>query len=208
MLRAWQALATFEDRGQLRAWLYRIATNVCINMIKGRSRRALPMHVGPLATSEACPVDRRPEAAWVQPAPDSLTLPAERDQAEHAVSRESVRIAFIAALQYLAPRQRVVLILRHSLGWRADEALVALFRDDAIIEMPALRSMATWKDEIRRWLIAVGAPRRPRRDTSERQRVTGRSGVPTRNAGRAAHGVQRPGARCCWRAHQRHPGVR
>jgi RNA polymerase sigma-70 factor (ECF subfamily) len=158
MLRAWQALATFEDRGQLRAWLYRIATNVCIDMVKGRSRRGLPMHVAPVATSAARPVDRRPEAAWVQPAPDSLTLPAERDQAEHAVSRESVRIAFIAALQYLPPRQRVVHILRHLLGWRADEALVALFRDDAIIEMPALRSMATWKDEIRRRLIAVGGP--------------------------------------------------
>jgi RNA polymerase sigma-70 factor, ECF subfamily len=121
MLRAWRALATFEDRAGLRPWLYRIATNVCIDMLKGRSRRALPMDVAPVATGELRRGDRRPEATWIQPAPDSMVLPPDADPAESVVSRESVRLAFIAALQHLAPRQRAVLVLRDVLRWRAAE---------------------------------------------------------------------------------------
>jgi RNA polymerase sigma-70 factor (ECF subfamily) len=126
MLRAWRALGTFDDRTGLRPWLYRIATNVCIDMLKGRSRRALPMDVAPVATSEARPSDRRPEAMWIQPAPDDLILPLDGDPADRAVARESVRLAFIAALQHLAPRQRAVLILRDVLRWRAAEVAVLL----------------------------------------------------------------------------------
>jgi RNA polymerase sigma-70 factor, ECF subfamily len=126
MLRAWRALATFEDRAGLRPWLYRSATNVCIDTLKGRSRRALPMEVAPVATGELPRGDPRPEATWVQPAPDGLILPHDGDPAEHAVSRESVRLAFIAALQHLAPRQRAVLILRDVLRWRAAEVAVLL----------------------------------------------------------------------------------
>ena len=211
MLRAWRALATFEDRTGLRPWLYRIATNVCLDMLKHRSRRALPMDVAPVATSEARRGDARPESTWIQPAPDSLILPD--DPAERAVSRESVRLAFIAALQHLAPRQRAVLILRDVLRWRAEEvavlletsadavnstlrrarvalstvdaapaatqpseadrellsayvdafhrhdvdALVALLRDDAIIEMPPFDFWLQGREDIRRWLIAVDA---------------------------------------------------
>ena len=121
MLRAWRALATFEDRTGLRPWLYRIATNVCLDLLKGRSRRALPMDVAPVATGELRRGDARPEETWVQPAPDGLILPVDGDPAESAVSRESVRLAFIAALQHLAPRQRAVLILRDVLRWRAAE---------------------------------------------------------------------------------------
>jgi RNA polymerase sigma-70 factor (ECF subfamily) len=213
MVRAWQALASFEDRSGLRPWLYRIATNVCIDMLKRRSRRALPMDVAPVATSDARPGDRRPEATWVQPAPDSLILPPGDDPAERAVSRESVRLAFIAALQHLAPRQRAVLILRDVLRWRAAEvatllgtsagavnsalrraraalatveveaapsqpsgadrellaayvdafhnhdveALVALLRHDAVVEMPPFDLWLRGRDDIRRWLIAVDA---------------------------------------------------
>jgi RNA polymerase sigma-70 factor, ECF subfamily len=213
MLRAWRALATFEDRTGLRPWLYRIATNVCIDMLKGRSRRALPMDVAPVATGELRRGDARPEATWVQPAPDGLILPVDGDPAEHAVSRESVRLAFIAALQHLAPRQRAVLILRDVLRWRAAEvaslldtstdavnsalrraraaladvdrdsapsqpsaadrellaayinaferhdvdALVALLRDDAILEMPPFELWMRGPDDIRRWLLAVDA---------------------------------------------------
>jgi RNA polymerase sigma-70 factor, ECF subfamily len=126
MLRAWRALATFEDRAGLRPWLYRIATNVCIDMLKGRSRRALPMDVAPVATGELRRGNPRPEATWLQPAPDSLILPPAGDPAERVVSRESVRLAFIAALQHLAPRQRAVLILRDVLRWRAAEVAVLL----------------------------------------------------------------------------------
>jgi RNA polymerase sigma-70 factor, ECF subfamily len=213
MLRAWQALARFEDRTGLRPWLYRIATNVCLDLLKGRSRRALPIDVAPAATSEARPGDRRPEETWIQPAPDSLILPPDDDPAERAVERDSVRLAFIAALQHLAPRQRAVLILRDVLRWRAIEvavlletsadavnsalrraraalveleaeqaplrpseadrelltayidafhrhdvdALVALLRDDAILEMPPFDLWLHGREEIRRWLIAVDA---------------------------------------------------
>jgi RNA polymerase sigma-70 factor (ECF subfamily) len=126
MLRAWRALATFEDRTGLRPWLYRIATNVCLDMLKGRSRRALPMDVAPVATGELRRGDPRSEATWIQPAPDRLILPPDGDPAERVVSRESVRLAFIAALQHLAPRQRAVLILRDVLRWRATEVAVLL----------------------------------------------------------------------------------
>jgi len=126
MVRAWRALARFEDRAGLRPWLYRIATNVCIDMLKGRARRALPMDVAPVGTSEGRLIARRPEETWIQPAPDSLVLPPDGDPAEHAVSRESVRLAFIAALQHLAPRQRAVLILRDVLHWHASEVAVLL----------------------------------------------------------------------------------
>jgi RNA polymerase sigma-70 factor, ECF subfamily len=126
MLRAWRALPTFEDRTGLRPWLYRIATNVCIDMLRGRSRRALPVDVAPVASGELRRGDARPEATWIQPAPDSLVLPADGDPAERAVSRESVRLAFIAALQHLAPRQRAVLILRDVLRWRAAEVAALL----------------------------------------------------------------------------------
>jgi RNA polymerase sigma-70 factor, ECF subfamily len=137
MLRAWRALPTFEDRAGLRPWLYRIATNVCIDMLKGRARRALPMDIAPVSTSEARLGERRPEATWIQPAPDSLILPG-GDPAEHAVARESIRLAFIAALQHLAPRQRAVLILRDVLSWRASE-VAALLNTSADAVNSALR---------------------------------------------------------------------
>jgi RNA polymerase sigma-70 factor, ECF subfamily len=126
MLRAWRALAKFDDRTGLRPWLYRIATNVCVDMLKGRARRALPMDVAPVGDSAGRFGDRRPEATWIQPAPDRLILPPSGDPAEHVTSRESVRLAFIAALQHLPPRQRAVLILRDVLRWRASEVAVLL----------------------------------------------------------------------------------
>jgi RNA polymerase sigma-70 factor (ECF subfamily) len=125
MLRAWRALDRFEEREGLRPWLYRIATNVCIDLSKGRARRALPMDVARVQSGELVRGDVRPEAFWIGPAPDRLVLP-EGDPAESAVARESVRIAFIAALQHLAPRQRAVLILRDVLRWRAAEVAVLL----------------------------------------------------------------------------------
>lgn len=126
MLRAWRALARFEDRSGLRPWLYRIATNVCFDLMKGRRRRALPFEIAPPGTAESRLVEALPEATWIQPAPDGLVLPPDGDPAEHVVSRESVRLAFIAALQHLAPRQRAVLILRDVLRWQAAEVAVLL----------------------------------------------------------------------------------
>jgi RNA polymerase sigma-70 factor (ECF subfamily) len=146
MLRAWRALPRFEDRTGLRPWLYRIATNVCIDMLKGRSRRALPMDVAPVAAGELRRGDARPEATWLQPAPDSLVLQAGGDPAERAVSRESVRLAFIAALQHLAPRQRAVLILRDVLRWRAAEVAVLLETSADAVNSALRRARAALAD--------------------------------------------------------------
>lgn len=121
MLRAWRALDRFEDRGGLRPWLYRIATNVCFDLLKGRARRALPVEIAPAGTPEGRLVEARPAGGWIQPAPDSMVLGPEEDPAGRLVSKESVRLAFIAALQHLSPRQRAVLILRDVLGWKAEE---------------------------------------------------------------------------------------
>jgi RNA polymerase sigma-70 factor (ECF subfamily) len=120
-VRAWRGLAGFEIRAGLRPWLYRIATNVCLDMLKHRGRRALPMDVVPVGRGELALGPRRPDANWIQPVPDQLITPSGRDPAEVAVERDSIRLAFIAALQHLAPRQRAVLILRDVLRWRADE---------------------------------------------------------------------------------------
>jgi RNA polymerase sigma-70 factor (ECF subfamily) len=120
-VRAWRGLAGFEGRAGLRPWLYRIATNVCLDGLKSRGRRALPMDVALVATGELVLGPARPEATWVQPVPDGLVTPADGDPAEIAVWRESIRLAFVAALQHLLPRQRAVLILRDVLRWRADE---------------------------------------------------------------------------------------
>ncbi|PZU43448.1 MAG: RNA polymerase subunit sigma-70, partial [Arsenicicoccus sp.] len=123
MVRAWRGLADFEGRSAVRSWLYRIATNVCLDQLSGRQRRALPMDLAgnpspPVAASLA---GRRPTTAWVEPILDRQVLPEDGDPAEQAVARESVRLAFVAALQHLPPKQRAVLILREVLRWKADE---------------------------------------------------------------------------------------
>ncbi len=212
MLRAWRALDRFEDREGLRPWLYRIATNVCIDLSKGRARRALPMDVAAVQTGELVRGDARPEAFWVGPTPDQMVLSG-GDPSEQALSRESVRIAFIAALQHLAPRQRAVLILRDVLRWRAAEVavlletsttavhsalrrareaiddadrdltpsqpaaddhavlaayidaferddvdgLVALLREEAILEMPPFELWMRGPADIRRWMLKADA---------------------------------------------------
>jgi RNA polymerase sigma-70 factor, ECF subfamily len=162
MLRAWRALATFEDRAGLRPWLYRIATNVCLDMLKSRSRRALPMDVAPVGTSEGRLGDRRPESTWIQPAPDSMILPPDGDPAEHAVSRESVRLAFIAALQHLAPRQRAVLILRDVLRWRASEVAMLLDTSADAVNSALRRARAALTD-----IDRDSAPSQPSADDRE-----------------------------------------
>jgi RNA polymerase sigma-70 factor (ECF subfamily) len=121
MLRAWRGFDRFEGRAALRSWLYRIATNVCLDMLSGRQRRARPMDLGPARTADAPLGDALPEVTWIEPIPDGRVLPAEGDPAELAESRETIRLAFIAALQHLPARQRAVLILREVLRWKATE---------------------------------------------------------------------------------------
>src|SRR3954465_13677041 len=123
MVRAWRSLDRLQGAGALRSWLYRIATNVCLDSLDGRKRRALPVD---LSEDSFAPVEASldgvlPDGAWVEPALDRQLLPVGGDPADLAVQKESVRLAFIAALQFLPPRQRAVLILRDVLRWKADE---------------------------------------------------------------------------------------
>jgi RNA polymerase sigma-70 factor (ECF subfamily) len=133
MVRAWRGADGFEGRASLRAWLYRIATNVCLDMLRGPQRRARPMDLGPAATADAALGPGLPEHAWVQPVPDARVLPADADPAELVSERETIRLAFVAALQHLPPRQRAVLILRDVLRWRASE--VAELLDATVVSV-------------------------------------------------------------------------
>jgi RNA polymerase sigma-70 factor, ECF subfamily len=122
ILRAWRALDRFEGRSSLRTWLYRIATNVCLDVIKARPRRARPMDLGPASPATTSLPAPLPETTWLEPIPDARVVRASADDpAELAVERESVRLAFVAALQHLPARQRAVLILREVLRWSAAE---------------------------------------------------------------------------------------
>src|SRR5438552_7076970 len=109
-IRAWRGLDRFEGRAALRSWLYRIATNVCLDMLSGRERRARPMDLGPSREPVESNLNALPEVTWIEPIPDRLVVP-DGDPSEVALARETIRPAFIAALQHLPPRQRAVLIL-------------------------------------------------------------------------------------------------
>jgi RNA polymerase sigma-70 factor, ECF subfamily len=122
MIRAWQSYGEFEGRASLRTWLYRIATNACLRALENSSRRPLPSGLGgPSEYPEASLAAARPEVPWLQPIPDALVSAGSADPAEIVASRQSMRLALIAALQYLPGRQRAVLILRDVLRWRAAE---------------------------------------------------------------------------------------
>jgi len=120
-IRAWRAFDGFEGRASLRSWMYRIATNVCLDMLRRTERRARPMDLGPAREPVAANLNELPETTWLEPVPDGLVVAARTDPAEVAVVRDSVRLAFVAALQHLPPRQRAVLILCEVLQWKASE---------------------------------------------------------------------------------------
>ena len=121
-LRAWRAYGSFEGRSSLRTWLYRIATNACLTALEQRGRRALPSGLGgPSGDPDTLPPAAEPGLAWVQPVPDALVISGSGDPAAIVVTRESVRLALVASLQYLPPRQRAVLLLRDVLGVPAAE---------------------------------------------------------------------------------------
>ncbi|MFJ7912143.1 sigma-70 family RNA polymerase sigma factor [Kitasatospora sp. NPDC096204] len=121
MVRAWRGHRGFEGRSALRSWLYRIATNVCLDALNGRNSRARPMDLAGPVTVATAHDTRLPEVTWIGPAPDGRVLSETGDPADVAAQRESVKLAFVAVLQRLAPRQRAVLILREVLGWKAAE---------------------------------------------------------------------------------------
>jgi RNA polymerase sigma-70 factor, ECF subfamily len=143
MVRAWRSLDRFEGRSSLRSWLYKIATNVCLDLLDGRNRRARPMEIGTEGTGEGPLGDVLPESVWLQPMPDGRVFAPELDPAELAVQRESVRLAFMATLQHLPPRQRVVLILREVLRWKADEVAALLGSSVASVNSALQRARAT-----------------------------------------------------------------
>ncbi|MEO9176638.1 MAG: RNA polymerase subunit sigma-70, partial [Gaiellales bacterium] len=143
MIRAWRGLDRFEGRAQLRSWLYRIATNVCLDMLQGRERRALPMDLGPSTqTPETAALNTRPETTWIQPIPDGLVA-LDGDPADVAVARESIRLAFVGALQHLPPRQRAVLIFCEVLRWKASEVAELLETSIASVNSALQRARAT-----------------------------------------------------------------
>jgi RNA polymerase sigma-70 factor (ECF subfamily) len=142
-VRAWRAYERFEGRAALRSWLYRIATNVCLDMLGSRQRRARPMDLGPASSADAPLGMPLTESVWVEPVPDARVIDDNADPADVAVTRESVRLAFVAALQHLPPRQRAVLILREVLRWRADEVAELLETTVASVNSALQRARST-----------------------------------------------------------------
>ena len=143
LVRAWRSFERFEGRSAVRSWLYRIATNVCLDMLGSRQRRARPMDLNPAGTADGPLGNPLEDAAWVQPIPDGAVLPEEGDPAEVAVQRDSIRLAFVAALQHLPPRQRAVLILREVLQWQAAEVAELLDTTVASVNSALQRARAT-----------------------------------------------------------------
>jgi RNA polymerase sigma-70 factor (ECF subfamily) len=139
MLRAWRSLDRFEGRSALRSWLYRIATNVCLDLLDGRKRRARPMDLGPAGQPVEANLHTLPEVTWIEPIPDELVS----DPAEVAVARDTIRLAFVAALQHLPPRQRAVLILCEVLRWQASEVGDLLETSVASVNSALQRARAT-----------------------------------------------------------------
>src|SRR5207302_4068257 len=118
-LRAWRSYEGFEGRSSVRTWLYRIATNACLTAIERRGRRPLPSGLGGPTGDPEAPVVAGPEVPWMQPLPDVLLAGENEDPASVAVSREGIRLGFVAALQYLAAPQRGVQIMWDVLAWAA-----------------------------------------------------------------------------------------
>ena len=144
MIRAWRSHGSFEGRSSLRSWLYRIATNVCLTMADSAQRRVRPMDLSPAGFGNATsPGEPRPEQIWLGPIPDDRVLPEGSDPAHLIAGRESIRLAFVAALQHLPARQRAVLILREVLAWSAQETADLLDTSVASVNSALQRARAT-----------------------------------------------------------------
>src|SRR5919201_225157 len=142
LLRAWRGYDRFEGRAAVRSWLYRIATNVCLDMLSGRERRARPMDLGPAREPVESNLNALPEVTWIEPVPDSRVA-EDGDPAEVAAARDTLRLAFVAALQHLPPRQRAVLILCEVLRWKAREVAELLGTSVASVNSSLQRARAT-----------------------------------------------------------------
>jgi RNA polymerase sigma-70 factor (ECF subfamily) len=142
MLRAWKGLERFDGRASLRTWLYRIATNVCLDALAERSRRNRPIESGRPGTVDD-PLIERSRSHWLEPVPDALALPSGGDPAELAMLRQSIRLAFVAALQRLPPRQRAALLLTEVLGFSAAEVAETLETSVAAVNSVLQRARST-----------------------------------------------------------------
>jgi RNA polymerase sigma-70 factor (ECF subfamily) len=141
-LRAWRAYDRFEERSSLRTWLYRIATSACLTALESRSRRPLPSGLGAPNADPTAELAEQPEVPWLEPIPDAMVGGGPADPATIVTSRESIRLALIAALQHLPPRQRAVLILREVLNWRAAEVAELLGTTTAAVNSSLQRARA------------------------------------------------------------------
>ena len=155
MVRAWRNASGFEGRASLRTWLHRIATNVCFDFLGAKQRRARPMDFGPVAVAPTEPGEKLAENVWLQPIPDALSVAADGDPADVAVARETIRLAFVAALQTLPPRQRAVLILREVLHWKAEEVAELLDSSVASVNSALQRARAAMAERGQRGDAAV-----------------------------------------------------
>jgi RNA polymerase sigma-70 factor (ECF subfamily) len=143
LVKAWQSFDRFEGRSSVRSWLYRIATNVCLDSLRSRQRRALPMDLSSPVPATNAPVDTLPEATWIEPVPEDAVVPLDGDPAQRVVLQDTIRLAFVAALQTLPPRQRAVLILREVLCWQASEVAELLDTTVASVNSALQRARAT-----------------------------------------------------------------
>jgi RNA polymerase sigma-70 factor (ECF subfamily) len=163
-VRAWRGFDGFEGRAALRSWLYRIATNVCLTMLGSAQRRIRPMDLGPAGSGAAThPGEPRPEDVWLGPVPDGRVLPETSDPAEVVAGRESIRLAFVAALQHLPPKQRAVLVLREVLAWSAQEVAELLDTSVAGVNSALQRARTT--------LAAADVTAEPAKPMDEQQRA-------------------------------------
>ncbi|QKE83310.1 sigma-70 family RNA polymerase sigma factor [Arthrobacter sp. NEB 688] len=161
-LRAWRAYDSFEGRSSLRTWLHRIATNVCLTALEGKDRRPLPSGLGTASSEGADPLDERTEVPWLGPMPDAALL-GTADPADVVAERDTVRLAFVAALQHLPARQRAVLVLRDVLRWSAAEVAEATGSSVASVNSALQRARATLGD-------VAPSPDAPRAELDDEQR--------------------------------------
>lgn len=141
-LRAWRGYGGFEGRSSLRTWLYRIATSACLTALESRGRRPLPTGLGQPSSAPDAPLTEHPEVPWLEPVPDTMVVTDQSDPAAAVTARQSVRLAFVAALQHLPPRQRAVLVLRDVLKFRAAEVAEAVGVSTAAVNSLLQRARA------------------------------------------------------------------
>lgn len=142
MFRAWKAMDRFDGRSSMRTWLYRIATNVCLDVLASRPRRARPFEEGPVGTVHD-ELTKQPRSHWLEPIADVRAIPSDSNPAEELVLRESIRLAFVAALQHLPPKQRAILLLTQVLNWSAAEVAESLETSVAAVNSALQRARAT-----------------------------------------------------------------